>query len=256
MSGPFHPDELAGSAEPIGSSADAARLLELARDLEGIARPGPAPTAGFEARVLAALALEPLPRPTGAAGLAARQGRPLAMLLALRDTWRIAWRGGGPPAVRAQAAAFVLVVVLLAGSLGGLATVGGFRLLGPGPTVGGPSTVSTGGPGASTTSSMGPSVSGSPEPSESLEPSGSPDASEAGETPGPGRTQRPSGTPPPGGGSGSGGSGTATAVPTATPTPTPTFDDRGTPRPGDTPRPSGTPRPTEAPDATSDPGHG
>ena len=52
------------------------------------------------------------------AGVAAREGRLGAMVGALRDTWHVAWSGGRPIAARAQAMAFVLLLVLAVGSVG------------------------------------------------------------------------------------------------------------------------------------------
>ena len=56
------------------------------------------------------------------------------MAAALADSWRVAFSGGRPFAVRAQAAAFVLIVVVALGSLGGIAAVGAARLLEPAPS--------------------------------------------------------------------------------------------------------------------------
>ena len=58
--GRFHPSEL-----DIALDADSAELLATARDLEAYANTGTvAPSADFEDRVMAAIALEPMPRPS------------------------------------------------------------------------------------------------------------------------------------------------------------------------------------------------
>ena len=66
MSGPirrFDPSELSGGGEPEPSTAELADALAVARDLESLsAEPGVRPTAGFEDRVMAAIATEPAPR--------------------------------------------------------------------------------------------------------------------------------------------------------------------------------------------------
>ena len=49
----------------------------------------------------------------------------------VRDSWRLAWSGGRPLAVRAQALAFVLLAAVALGSLGTLGAVGVGRLLSP-----------------------------------------------------------------------------------------------------------------------------
>lgn len=124
MSHPFTAAELDG-AGPL-ESAD---LLLMARELERLDGGAIRPSDGFTDRVLAAIAGEPLPRPMAVAGVAAREGRLGAMIGALRDTWQIAWSGGRPMAARAQAMAFVLLLVLAVGSVGALTTVGAINVL-------------------------------------------------------------------------------------------------------------------------------
>ena len=123
----FHPSELGDVADPL-ESAD---LLRVARELERLDGGAIRPSDGFTDRVLIAIANEPLPRPMAVAGLAARQGRVWAMLAALRDTWHVAWSGGRPLAIRAQAMAFVLLLVVAVGSVGAVSTVGALNLLFP-----------------------------------------------------------------------------------------------------------------------------
>ena len=96
----FDPSELEGTDD-----AERADLLATARDLEWFARTESAgPTAGFEDRVMTAIAAEPPPRALAGRGL----------LVAVLDAWRLAWTGGRPLAVRAQAFALLLVVAMLA----------------------------------------------------------------------------------------------------------------------------------------------
>lgn len=237
MTEPFRFDEIAGS-DAASLDPDPTRTAEVARDLQALARsvPGTAP-AGFVDRVTAAIAAEPLPRPTGAAGVAARQGRPVAFLGAIRDIWRVALSGGRPLAVRAQAAALVVAIVVLVGSLGGLAAIEGTGLLRPGPG-------STGAISPPLTSGMSsepvPSAtevepSGSPEPSgvpETAEPSGSPVESASTPAAGGPASQTPSRTPRP-----TDDSGGPTARPTTTALPSPTE----TPQPTETNQPFPTP---------------
>ncbi|MHB8398354.1 MAG: hypothetical protein ACYDCI_05395 [Candidatus Limnocylindrales bacterium] len=231
----FGSEELDGSTERRGTVAEEADLLALGREIEAIAASDRVvPSQGFEDRVLAAIAATPLPRPTGAAGLAARQGRPIAMLLALRDTWRVAWSGGRPLAVRAQAAAFVLVVVLLVGSLGGIAAIGGFGLLSSSPVGSNPASFAVPSPEPSSTENP----SSSPEPSESSQPSESPGASDTGESPEPSATSHPAaGSPAAGSGSAGSGSVGSGGTPTAEPTETaiPSGDGTQILRPTETP---------------------
>ena len=222
----FRPDELRGDEGARGgspSSAELAEALAAARELEALAAAGDVrPSAEFIERVMAVLAGEPLPAPAVAAGRAARAGRLGPALGAFMDLWRVAWSGGRPLAVRAQALAFVLVVLVAAGSLGGLAAVGAWNALSPArsPELS-PAVSPAGSPSPSPSESPGPSTpaepSSSPEPSSSTEPSASPEVS-PGESPAPSTTRTPR--------------------PTTTPTPS------LTPSPSETPEPSETPKPT------------
>lgn len=192
---PFQPSELDGADE---SSGPIGGLLATARELERLDGGAIRPSDGFTDRVLAAIGAEPLPRPTAVAGLAARQGRLWAMLAALRDTWHVAWSGGRPFAVRAQAMAFVLILVAAMGSVGGLATVGAINALfppdhaSPSPTLPSPTLPTPTLPAETrpspepteTAPATGPSAT--PEPSDSAEPT---------ETDKPGETAKPGETP-------------------------------------------------------------
>jgi hypothetical protein len=174
----FQPAEIDVELGPEG-----AKLLATARDLESYAATGlAAPSVGFEDRVMAAIADEPMPR---------RAGR--GFLATVRDAWGIAFGPGRPAAVRAQAFAMLLALAVAVGSVGSVAVVGAARLLGDqGPV---PPTV----PSPSPSPTPGPSiVSPTPSPSTSPNPTPSPSASPV-ET----ETAEPSGTDDHGGGAGS-----------------------------------------------------
>ena len=137
---PFDPAELRVPDEADPSPAESADALSMARELEALAvSAGIRPTDGFEDRVMAAIAAEPVPRVVVRPGSAVRGGVLGAFALAFRDAWSVASTGGRPFAVRAQALALVLVVLLAAGSLAaaGAVTVGGLlgRQSSPSPTV-------------------------------------------------------------------------------------------------------------------------
>ena len=143
MTGPirrFDPSELAGGGDPEPSTAELADALAVARELESLtAEPGIRPTAGFEDRVMAAIATEPAPRLVIRPGSAVRGGRAGALLLAIRDSWGIATTGGRPMAMRAQALAFVFLAVVAVGALTGVGAMTVGSLLGrgavPSPTI-------------------------------------------------------------------------------------------------------------------------
>jgi uncharacterized membrane protein YgcG len=180
MSGPrrFHPGEI-----DLESDELTAGLLETARDLEAYAATGmAAPTVGFEDRVMAAIADEPMPRPA----------RGLGFLTTVREAWAVAFGAGRPLAMRAQALALLLILAVAVGSVGSVAVVGASRLLGPAVL-------------PPTTPSPGPSPSPLPSPmTPSPSPSSSPTATPR---PSPTETDEPSGTDDGGGSGGSGGSG-------------------------------------------------
>ena len=87
------------------------------------------PTVGFEDRVMAAIAAEPAPRLLVRPGRAVRGGLRAARSSRPSATpGGVATGGGRPLAVRAQAFAFVLLVVLATGSLVGRRAVGAASL--------------------------------------------------------------------------------------------------------------------------------
>jgi hypothetical protein len=179
MTGPFRPIELAG-ADGSWGAAELANAIATARELEASAIAADVrPSASFADRVLAAVAAEALPRPFAPLGWAARRGRPPALLAALADLWRLAV-SGRPLMVRAQALAGVVVLVLAAGSVSGLAVAGVAGMLGqPRVTVPNqPVVAPTVGPSAEDVSPQLPTPSAesaaTPEPTETAEPSATP----------------------------------------------------------------------------------
>ncbi|HSS35004.1 MAG TPA: hypothetical protein VLR93_01925 [Patescibacteria group bacterium] len=207
MSRPFHPSELIGADGGVPSSAELRVALQAARTLEfRLGGRDVHPSAEFADRVMAAVAVEPRPQPAIAAGLAMRRGRFGSMTAALADSWRVAFSGGRPLAVRAQAAAFVLVAVLAAGSLGGLAAVGAVRVLAPAPRqipLQGPILPTIGPthePPAPTAQPTPTAALPTPSarPTDEAQPTGAPGASRTdgpGKAPGPTKTPRPTRTP-------------------------------------------------------------
>jgi hypothetical protein len=174
--------ELAGVAD--GAVID---LVETARDLEVYADIGwGGPTATFEDRVMAAIAGEPAPR------LRAELG-PIATLF---EAWRLAWSGGRPLAIRAQALALVVTAVVALVAVGSLGIVAASRLLAPDippPTIE-QSPVPT------------PSPSPTPRESETPTPTATPDpATKQTPRPTPIEPERSAGTDDRGGSGGSGG---------------------------------------------------
>ena len=179
--GRFHPTEL-----DLDLDAESAELLATARDLEAYAATGlTSPSVGFEDRVMAAIADEPMPRAAGRGFLAT-----------VRDAWTIAFAPGRSIALRAQALAMLLALAIAVGSVGTVAVVGAARLLGQPatpPTVPSPSPLPS--PSVTPSPTPSPSTSPSPTPTPTLSPSASPDDSD-----------EPAGTDDHGGGSGSGSS--------------------------------------------------
>jgi uncharacterized membrane protein YgcG len=239
----FDPSEthLDGGDSP--STADLAQAMVAARELEAFAaRDSVGPTVGFEDRVMEAIAAEPVPRLLVRPGGAVRGGLPLAFLASFRDAWRLATGSGRPVAVRAQAFAFVLLVVLATGSLTTVFAVGAASFLSSGPS---PSpSVST--PSASPAPLASPSPSPLPSPSTSPSPTSSdplaPDGSAS-----PGMTAEPTDMLAPGDTAGpTDDHGSGGAAPTKTPKPT------RTPRATETPEPDETAEPTETDDDGGD----
>ena len=218
MTGPhrrFDPAELLSPGEPEPSSADLADSLAAARELEALAMDTSIhPTDGFEDRVMAAIAAEPTPRLVLMPASSVRGGRLGAFLLAIRDSWVLATTGGRPMAVRAQALAFVLLVIIAAGALTSVSVVTVGALLGPnGATPDQSPTVPVTSPTPAATDSPTPSESLEPTATETTEPTESPEVTqtprpsptEADETPEPNET--PEGTDDHGGGGGPGPGG-------------------------------------------------
>jgi hypothetical protein len=199
MTAPFRPGELFDGDEPM-SAVELAEALATARELESAAMAADVrPSAGFAERILAAVAAEPLPRPMARIGRAVGRGRLGALVAALADTWRLAWSGGRPLAVRAQALAVVVVLVVAAGAMSGLAVVGVAGLLNPpGVTVPSPSDTA---PAIAPSPSPSNDVIATPEPTETAEPTSTPRRSTPTPTVHP--TETPEGTDDHGGTDGS-----------------------------------------------------
>jgi hypothetical protein len=250
MSGPgrrFDPSELDDLDGAPLTDVEAAAMLAIARDLEGFAQATTVtPTPGFEDRVMTAVAAEAPPRPV------ATGGRIAGLVVAFRDAWRITWSGDRPMAVRAQAFALVLLVLVAVGSTTTLAAVGVSQLLRDDdtpptvqPSVAPPSPDDLGPTAAPSrlqepSTSPSPSIDGSDDPGDSAEPSEdleTPDATEDGD--GSGKTAEPSRTPRPT------AKPTHTPEATDTPEPTDTQEPEETEHPDDTPEPDDTPHPTQ-----------
>ena len=196
---------------PIQPDDEARVAEEMTRDLEGVAAEiDVRPAAGFVDRVMAAVAVEPLPQPARAFGVALLAGRLRPAVASLGDAWRVLGGGSRPLIVRAQALALVVAVTVASLAIAGGATVGAIDLL---------SAIAPVSPPPTTPVPTEPTASPSPTPSPSSTPERSPDAlPDASPTPEATESTRP--TP------------TATPAPTerprtATPRPTPTDDNGG-----------------------------
>lgn len=207
MTGPtrrFDPGELRVPGEPDLSVAEQADALLAARELEAVASSAIVrPTEGFEDRIMAAIATEPAPRLVARPASAVRGGLIASFLMTVRDSWGVASSAGRPMAVRAQAMAFVLLVVVAATAVAGVGAVGVGSLLDRGRS---PAPSVEPGPSVAPTPSV-PTPSPSTSPSPSVEPSVSPDATESTE---PTETAEPTETDD---------SASETARPTKTPNP-------------------------------------
>jgi hypothetical protein len=196
---------------------------EMTRELEAltmtIASPVK-PSDGFADRVMEAIAGEPLPQPVRAFGMAVVAGHLRAAAAAVGDAWRTISSAPAPMAVRAQALALVLVVLVGSLALAGGATVGAIGLFGgtpptPGPSIPPPSLVIPG-PSPSPAPSEDPVEPPTAEPSDSAEPTDAHETEKPTVRP---RTATPTATDDHGGGSGSGsgsGGGDHTPSPTET----------------------------------------
>ncbi|MEA2548885.1 MAG: hypothetical protein QOE42_1483 [Chloroflexota bacterium] len=193
------------------------------------------PSEGFTDRVMKAIADEPLPQPVRAFGLALVGGHLRAAASAVGDAWRTITSAPAPMAVRAQALALVLAVLIGSLAVAAGATVGAIRVFGgtpptPGPSVPPRSLVISSpspSPAPDPTPSEGPVESSTPEPSDSPEPSATPDSQQTERPTLRPRTATPTATDDHGGsgsgsdsGSGSGGGG-------ETPSPTESDDSSG-----------------------------
>lgn len=225
--------------------ADEERLAaEMARELEGIGTAGGVHVSDdFADRVMAAVAVQPLPQPVRAFGVALVAGHLRSAAAAVGDAWRVVTSGVVPIGVRAQALALVLVVAVGSLTLAGGATVGAIGLFGPDQATPSPSpVVPAPSPSVAPAPSIGPSPSPSAmtEPSASVEPSESASPTTTGTPPSRTETPSPTGTDDHGGGSGSGSGSSGSSQ---TPEPAETLKPGETPQtpdPTDTPEPAGT----------------
>jgi hypothetical protein len=204
---------------------------EMARELEAMTMTTAVkPSDDFADRVMFAIAAEPLPQPVRAFRLALFGGHLRAAASAVGDSWRTVTSGSAPFAIRTQALALVLVVLVASVSLVGGATVGALGLLGnsgptPQPTPSLPVPSPTESPSADPTSSASPAESptGTPEDHSTPRPTTRPRTA----TPTATGTDDHGGGGGGGSGSGSGGGDNRTPEPTNTPEPAGTDDHGG-----------------------------
>lgn len=235
MSGPqrmgprtFDVDEL-GSIDP----GDRAAAIEASRRLQSIDDPSILPSAGFSDRVMASIATEPNPAPTGFLAPLRRRGIVAGFAASVREAWASVGGTGRPVLARGAALAYVLAVAVAGTSLAGVAAVGAAGALGildP-----------------AATESPAPSPTLPPEPTLAPEPTLGPEPSIPPPTepppspvaPSPSPSESPDESDDHGGGDAepsddSGGSSGSD-------------DSAKDTEPSDTPRPTGTPKPTETP---------
>jgi hypothetical protein len=174
------------------------------------------PPIGFADRIMAAVALEPLPQPARAFAVALLAGRVRAAVAAVGDAWRVIGSRSAPLGVRAQALALALILAIGSLAVADGAAIGAIRLLSPTP------------PGPSPTTPLPSQAAPSAPPSPSSSPSPSP-------------TSSPSPSP------------SSNANPQETVGGTPSPEVKATPTPASTDAPSTTQRPrTPSPTATDD----
>jgi hypothetical protein len=247
-SGAVDPAEL-GKTDP----ADLAEALETARRLEAAIDEAPVWTgAGFSDRVMAAIANEPAPAPTGFLAPLRRLGLVRGFGTSVRQAWGSIGAPGRPTFARAAALAYVLAIAIAGTSLAGAATIGvagALGIIGPHPQA----TPTTAPQTIAPDQSQRPSAESEPPgPEVTEEPSDGPDASDdhggatgtdpsddSGGNSGPGSTSTSGGD----GGLGSDDGSSATATPGSGGG----SDDGGgssTPKPTQTVRPTQTPKPT------------
>jgi hypothetical protein len=240
LGGGFDPAELRDLDGPPIDEAEAAAMLEVARDLEAFAATQvEPPSVGFEDRVMAAIASEPTP--VVAAGFLA------GLVLAFREAWRTAWSVDRPMSARGRSLAFVVLSMILVASTGLVAAVGVSQLLDRDPTTAPSPDPSLTVPTPSLAPPSGPTPLASPtlSPSPGTTPSPSPSP-----TPRPTETEEPGETAEATDDHGGGG---GTPRPTSSPKPAKTPHPSDTPEPDDTPHPDDTPDPDETPSPSPSP---
>jgi hypothetical protein len=238
--GSFRPSELDGSEQRAGD-ADLASAYAIARELEAsLPTESIGPSADFTDRVMAAVALEPAPRPAGF--LAALRARPglAGLTTSVREAWAVVGGGPGRPMrARGLALAYVLAVLVIGTSLTGVAAYGAAGALGlfdadASPT---PSVQETVAPSTTPGPLPTPTVTPSPTPAEPTDPPESPESTESAE---------PDGSSEPEESDDHGGDSPGASDDGAS-SPEPSLDDDSAAEPSDTPRPSDTPKPSQTP---------
>lgn len=240
-------------AADLADALASARRIEAAIDDTVIA-----PGALFSDRVMAALADEPVPAPTGFLAPLRRRGVIAGFGASVKQAWASIGAPGRPRLARGAALAYVLAIAIAGTSLAGAATItvaGALGIIGPHqaqPTPTLPAQMTSPEP------SYRPSAESEPPgPEASNDPSSGPDATDdhgGGAQPSDDHGGSSSGAGSIGGGgggddgsaSGISGAGSATASPTGG-----GGDDRGgssTPQPSPTPRPTETPKPSSTSD--------
>ncbi len=153
---------------PIHPADEERIAAAMARELEAMTMTSAVqPSDGFADRVMLAIADEPLPQPVRAFGIALVGGHLRTAAAALGDAWRTVTSGLAPVAVRAQALALVLVVLVGSLTVAGGAAVGAMGLLGPATPAPSPS----GPPPSVAQPSPSPFPSAVPSPGDGAEPS-------------------------------------------------------------------------------------
>ena len=234
--GSFRPEEISGPEASI-RGGDVAEAYAAARALEHAMSTDPVrPSADFVDRVMVALVTEPAPRPAGfLLGIGARPGF-ASFVASFREAWAaVGGASGRPFGVRAAALAYVLVVLMAAVSLTGVAalgTAGAFGLLSRDASATPTEVVAS--PAPDPTSDFGPIHS--PEPSDSAAPS---DSAQPDDSLDPGTTRTPKPTTRPGVSESPARSDDAGA--SASPGTSDDSGHSGSPSPSDGPKPSETP---------------
>jgi hypothetical protein len=240
----FDPREVDGP-DSDATAAELAEALAAARSLEtSLAEVSSPPSADLAERIMASVRHERSPRAAGILATLRRRPSPAGVVASLGIGWRRA-TGGGPLGVRATALAYVAAVVLLLGTMSGVAAYTAAGALGWLPGTSHPPDASLPAPTPAPLASPEPTDAEGSEPVESGEP-----ADTEGPTETPEASRRPGATDN-GGGGGDGSDDGQTASPGSS---SDDHGDGGSGQPSATPRPTGTPKATETPKPTSSSG--